>query len=78
MIPLNTKGGGSFTQRLSPTRLSLQMTSANNITNLHDPSLRNNYTNKIVEFKQANRKTTKKIVYKVRGGGLSHINTDNR
>jgi len=54
------------------------MTSANNMTNLHDPSLRNNYTNKIVEFKQANRKTTKKIVYKVRGGGLCPINPDNR
>lgn len=62
---------------MSPTRMSLQMT-ANNLTNLHDPSLRNNYTNKIVLFKQANRKTTKKIVYKVRGGGLFPLNHEIR
>lgn len=36
-----------------------------------DNSMRNNYTNKIIEFKQANRRTSKKIVYKVRGGGAN-------
>jgi hypothetical protein len=32
-----------------------------------DHSMRNTYTNKVIDFKIANRKFGKKIVYKVRG-----------